>query len=379
MDFELSEEQRIGLESFRKFVAAEVAPVINRYRSDPMPKAVAQDLFRKLAPFGLGSGWVPEEDGGFGIDLITSGLLYEELSRVSSGLAAQIGVNDSVALLLHKVGTPEQKSRYLPGLLSGDLIASIAVTEPGVGSCPAGIRTRAVRDGDVWRINGEKVWISNADISDIAAVVCRIDDAPSLLLVERSHGYSSRNFEKLGQREKSTGQLVFEDVKVPLGNLIGRQGDALRMMARSFERARCLVAFSSNGIAAAALDASLEYARNREQWGKPIAGHQLVQAMLAEMATELDCSRLLALRAMATVRNGQRSEMQAAMAKWYASEMAVRVASNAIQIHGAYGFSTEFPVERYLRDARMMTIPDGTTQIQKLIIGRSLTGLAAFQ
>ena len=379
MDFDLSEEQRIGVDSFRRFLAAEIKPVIDRYPSDAMPKAVVHELFRKMSPFGLGSGWVPEEHGGTGLDLITSGLLYEELSRVSSGLAAQVCVNDSVSLLLHKIGTPDQQKRYLPGLLKGDLIASIAVTEPGVGSQPSGMRTRAVRDGDAWRISGEKIWISNCDVSDLAVVVCKTDEGPTMVLVERAHGYKSRNFEKLGQREKSTGQLVFDDVRAPLSNLIGNPGEALKTMARLFERARCMVALYATGIASAALDASIEYARTREQWGKPIGGHQLVQAMIAEMATEIDCSRLLAFRGLALVEQGKRCDTQASMAKWYATEAAVRVTSNAIQIHGAYGLSTEYPLEKYFRDARMMTIPDGTTQIQKLLIGRNLTGLAAFE
>ncbi|MDR3468017.1 MAG: acyl-CoA/acyl-ACP dehydrogenase [Xanthobacteraceae bacterium] len=379
MNFDLSEEQRIGVDSFRRFLVAEVKPTIDRFASDVMPKAIVHDLFRKLSPFGLGSGWVPTESGGAGLDLITSGLLYEELSRVSSGLAAQVCVNDSVSLLLHKIGTADQQARYLPGLLSGELIASIAVTEPGVGSQPGGIRTRAVRDGENWRISGEKCWISNCDVSDLAVVVCRTDDGPSMVLVERADGYKSRNFGKLGQKEKSTGQLLFDDVRVPLANLVGQRGEALKIMARLFERARCMVALYATGIASAALDASIEYARTREQWGKPIGGHQLVQSMLAEMATEIDCSRLLAFRGLAMVEQGQRCEMQASMAKWYASEAAIRVTSHAIQIHGAYGLSTEFPLERYFRDARMMTIPDGTTQIQKLIIGRNLTGMAAFE
>lgn len=379
MDFDLTEEQRIGVDSLRRFLAAEIKPVIDRHASDAMPKAAVHDLFRKMSPFGLGSGWVSEEKGGAGLDLITSGLLYEELARVSSGLAAQVCVNDSVSLLLDKIGTPEQQERYLPGLLKGDLVASIAVTEPGVGSQPGGMRTRAVRDGDEWRISGEKNWISNCDVSDIAVVVCRTEDGPTMVLVERAHGYTSRNFEKLGQCEKSTGQLLFDDVRAPFSNLVGKPGEALKTMARLFERARCMVALYATGIAGAALDASIEYARTREQWGKPIGGHQLVQAMLAEMATEIDCSRLLAFRGLALVEQGKRCDTQASMAKWYATEAAIRVTSNAIQIHGAYGLSCEYPLEKYFRDARMMTIPDGTTQIQKLVIGRNLTGLAAFE
>lgn len=379
MDFGLSEEQRIGVESFRRFCQERVAPVVDGCRESPIPNEALHDLFRVLSPFGLGSGWVSEDAGGRGLDLITSGLLYEQLARTSSALAASVCVNDSVSMLLQQVGTTEQRERYLPGLLAGDLIASIAVTEPGVGSHPVELRTRAVLEAGEWCITGEKNWISNCDVSDLAIVVCRTDDGPTMILVERKDGYTSRNFEKLGQKEKSTGQLCFDRVRVRATNLVGARGDALRIMARLFERARCMVGLFAAGIAGAALDASIEYARQREQWGKPIAGHQLVQALLAEMATDVDCSRLLSLRGLALIESGQRCEAQAAMAKWYSTEAAIRVASAAIQIHGAYGLSTDFPVERYFRDARMMTIPDGTTQIQKLIIGRALTGLAAFQ
>jgi alkylation response protein AidB-like acyl-CoA dehydrogenase len=379
MNFELSEEQRIGIDGFRRFATEQIKPVVSRFLSEPIPKEFLHDLFRKLSLFGLGSGWVSEEDGGRGLDLITSGLLYEELARVSSALAASVCVNDSVSMLLQRVGTPEQRERYVSGLLAGDLIASIAMTEPGVGSQPSGLKTRATRDDDGWCISGEKNWISNCNVSDLAIVVCRTDDGPTMILVERADGYTSRNFEKLGQKEKSTGQLCFDSVRVPARNVIGAPGEALKIMARLFERARCMVGLFATGIASAAFDASVEYARQREQWGKPIAGHQLVQALLAEMATDIECSRLLSLRGLSSIESGQRSEMQASMAKWYSTEAAIRVASAAIQIHGAYGLSTDFPVERFFRDARMMTIPDGTTQIQKLIIGRAITGIAAFE
>ncbi len=378
MNFQLREEQQIALDGFRRFCAAEIKPVANRYHDHAMPKAVVHDLYRKLGPYGVGTGWVPEEVGGFGLDLVTSGLLYEELSTVAPGLAASVCVSDGVSMLLHLMGTPEQKARYIPRILSGDLICSIAVTEPDTGSNVAGLKTRAVREGDQLRLVGEKTWISNGNICDIVIVVCRLNDALSMVLVERENGLVSRDIDKLGFKDWSTAQLFLDDVRVPATNLVGAPGDGLKMTLRSFERARCYVALFATGIARAALADSLAYAKSRVQWGKPIGGHQLVQSMLAEMATEIECSRMLALRGLSLVNSGQRCDTETSMAKWYATEAAVRITSNAIQIHGAYGLSKDFPVERHFRNARMLPLPDGTTQLQKLIIGRNLTGISAF-
>lgn len=371
-------EQVEACESFRGFVQQRLAPLLAPHFGAPAPKAVVREVFQEIAAFGVGSGWASERVGGLGIDFVTSGLLYEELSRLTSALAAGAGVNDTIALLLETLGTPQMQQRYLPGLLRGELIASIAVTEPNVGSNPAAVTTRAVRRGASLVLNGEKVWITNGHVSDLVVVVCRTDDGPSLVLVDREHGYVSRDIHKLGQKESSSAQLVFDGIEVPATNLLGPAGSGLKAAYKTFERARCLVGAFACGIAATALDHAVRYAREREQWGKPIGAHQMVQGLLADMATHLECSRLLTLKALWLVESGQRCEEAAAMAKWFASEAAIRVASNAIQVHGSYGLSTEFPLERLLRDARMLNIPDGTTQIQKLIIGRKLTGLSAF-
>lgn len=374
----VSNEQVEACESFRGFVEERLRPLVAPHLKGPAPKEVVREVYRALAQFGVGNGWVAEESGGMGLDFVTSGLLYEELSRLTSAFAAGAGVNDTVSMLIDRNGTPEMRKRYLDGLLSGELVASIAVTEPGVGSNPAAIQTRAVRHGASLKISGEKVWITNGNVSDLVVVVCRTDEGPSMVLVDRGHGYTSRDIDKLGQKESSSAQLFFDEVEVPAENFIGPPGEGLKAAFKTFERARCLVGSFACGIASAALDLSVRYSMDRVQWGKPIGGHQMIQGLLAEMATDLECSRLLTLKSLALVDQGLRCEEAAAMAKWFASEAAIRVASNAVQVHGSYGLSTEFPLERLLRDARMLNIPDGTTQIQKLIIGRKLTGLSAF-
>lgn len=377
MNFEPNEEQVMLVDNLRRYLDAELRPIISRHADAPLSREQNLKIFQDLSQFGIGSGWTPESSGGYGVDLVTSGLLYEELSRVSTGVAAGVCVNDAVSVLLHQQGSEAQKAAYLPDLLAGRRIASIAVTEPGVGSQPSGMKTRAERDGDMLRISGEKTWITNGDINDVTLLICLVDGMPSLVLVEREDGYESRPLKKLGQKDGSSAQLFFDDVKVPASRLVGAPGIGMREAARSFERARCMVGIYCTGIGAEALSLATEYALERSQWGKKIGQHQLVQAMLAEMATEVECCRLLSLRALSLIEKGKRCEDAAAMAKWYASEAVQRITTNAIQVFGSYGLSPEYPVERLFRDGRMMNIPDGTTQIQKLIIGRSLTGLNA--
>ncbi len=380
MNFEVSQEQRLAVESLRRFAEAEIRPVAERYAETLIPKDIMHDLLRKLAPFGIGPGWVPVEDGGAGLDVITSGLLYEELFRIVPDVAGTAFINESAAYMVHKIGTPKQKSRYLAGLLSGDLIGCLAISEPGVGSNPRAVTTRATPTDGGYVIHGEKLWISNGSVSDLVMVVCRTGpDALSFFCVEReAHGYTSRELHKLGLNGWSTAQLSFEEVRVPADSLMGRPGTGLRETLQAFERARCFVALLAIGIAQAAYDAAVTYARQREQWGKVIAGHQLIQEMIAEMATELDCARLLAYRGLWLLEQGVRCDTQTSMAKWYATEAAVRIASRAIQVHGGYGLTKEFPVERHFRNARMTPIPDGTTEIQKLIIARNILGVSAF-
>lgn len=380
MDFDLSEEQRIALDGWRRFLERDVRPKIESLGEDLIPKPLAQELLGMTTQYGVGCGWVGEQDGGLGLDFVTSGLLYEELARVSPDLAGLAFVTEGAALKLQHSGTPELKARYMPGLLSGELIGCSAISEPGTGSDVRSMRTRAVRDGDDYILNGEKMWISNAAIADIVIAVARTGENEfTMFLVDREeHGFEVREIKKLGLNGWSLGQIIFADARVPAANLLGNVGAGLRESMRGFERSRCFISLLALGLCQAALDASIAYAKDRAQFGKPIAAHQMVQDLIAEMAMLLDASRLLVYRGLSLLDKGGHHNREAAIAKAFTTEAAVRITSHAIQVHGAFGISREFPVERYFRAARMLTIPDGTTQINRLVIGRDLLGVSAF-
>jgi alkylation response protein AidB-like acyl-CoA dehydrogenase len=380
MDFEPTEEQRMALDGWRRQVASGIAPIAHEFRDRAFTKAAGHRLLQAMVPFGVGCGWVPEDGGGAGLDFLTSGLLFEELSRVSPDTAGLAWVQEGAALKVFANGSDAIKARYLPKMLSGEAIGCSAISEPGVGSSVREMRTRAVRDGKYFRITGEKMWISNSTIADVVLVVARTGENEfSMFLVDREeHGFQASEIPKLGLNGWPLGQVVFDDVVVPEENLLGGLGAGLRETMKGFDRSRCFVSTLALGIAHTALHEAIEYAKQRPQFGKPIAGHQLVQCMLAEMATELAASQLLVYRALAMMAAGQRCELEAAIAKSFATEAAQRITSKAIQVHGAFGITREFPVERHFRNARMLTIPDGTTQINQLIIGRKLTGIDAF-
>jgi alkylation response protein AidB-like acyl-CoA dehydrogenase len=380
VDFEPTEDQRIALDGWRKVVARDLAPIVSRHHDNAFPKDVAHALLKIMTSYGVGSGWVPVNAGGMEIDFLTSGLLFEELSRVSPDAAGLAWVVEGAALKIYSTGSEEIKARYLPGMMSGDLIGCSAVSEPNVGSSVREMRTRATKDGKHYRITGEKTWISNASVADLVVVVARTgEDEFSMFLVDRKeHGFETREIDKLGLNAWSMGQMLFEDVVVPEENLLGARGGGLRETMKGFERSRCFVSTLALGISQAALDNAIEYAKQRRQFGKPIAGHQLVQALLAEMATDLAASQLLVYRALSLLARGQRCELEAAIAKSFATEAAQRIATKAVQVYGASGIARELPVERHFRNARMLSIPDGTTQINQLIIGRKLTGIDAF-
>ena len=380
MDFELAEEQRLAVDSWRGVLEQEIRPIVDEYLDRAIPKDVTHRLLRIGVEYGMCCAEVPEADGGLGLDFLTSGLISEELSRVSPDLAGTGYLTQGVALKIARGGTPEMKQRYLPGLLSGELIGSSAVTEPDAGSHVRAIKTRAVRDGGNYRITGEKMFSSNIAVSDLALILARTrEDEFTIFLVDRAeHGYETREIPKLGLAGWSLGQVVLDDVVVPAGNAVGGIGGGLRETMNGFERSRCFVSTLALGIAQAALDDSISYAKQRTSFGKPIGGHQLIQAMIAEMATDLDAARLLVYRGLKLLNHGKPFPIEASMCKSFATEAALRIANNAIQVHGAYGVTREFPVERHFRNARMLTIPDGTTQINQLIIGRNLLGLSAF-
>lgn len=381
MDFSLTEDQRLLLGEWRKAIDRDIAPVTRQYTENFIPKDVARGLLKKTGEFGVGNGWVGEEGGGLGLDFLTSGLLYEELSRTSPDLAGLAFVAEGAALKLFRTGSEALKARYLPALLSGDLIGCSAISEPGIGSSVREMRTRAVRDGKNYRISGEKLWISNASIADLTILVAKTGEEEfTMFLVDREkHGFKTAEISKLGLNGWSLGQITLEDVIVPEENILGSLGGGLRETMKGFDRSRCFISTLALGIAQASLDESLRYVKERHSFGKPIGGHQLVQELLAEMVSDIDASRLLLYRALWMLSSGERCTQEAAVAKSFVTEAAQRVTSKAIQIHGAFGISKEFPLERHFRNARMLTLPDGTTQINHLIIGRSLTGIEAFK
>lgn len=381
MDFSLTEDQRLLLGEWRKAIDRDIAPVTRQYTENFIPKDVARGLLKKTGEFGVGNGWVGEEGGGLGLDFLTSGLLYEELSRTSPDLAGLAFVAEGAALKLFRTGSEALKARYLPALLSGDLIGCSAISEPGIGSSVREMRTRAVRDGKNYRISGEKLWISNASIADLTILVAKTGEEEfTMFLVDREkHGFKTAEISKLGLNGWSLGQITLEDVIVLEENILGSLGGGLRETMKGFDRSRCFISTLALGIAQASLDESLRYVKERHSFGKPIGGHQLVQELLAEMVSDIDASRLLLYRALWMLSSGERCTQEAAVAKSFVTEAAQRVTSKAIQIHGAFGISKEFPLERHFRNARMLTLPDGTTQINHLIIGRSLTGIEAFK
>ena len=382
MQFVQTEEQRLAREAFSRFCETRIRPLTDPHVDGVLDKATVLELLSMLAPFGIGNGWIPEEVGGAGIDFVTSGLLYEELNRVSPEIAGICMINESTALLLHHVGSPAMKERYLKGLLEGRLIACSGFTEPGVGSNVRAVTTRASRRPDGgWRIKGQKAFITNGTLSDFLVALARTgqEGELSMFMVDREeHGYAATKIQTLGLNSWGTAQIFLDDVDVPSDNLIGREGAGLSQTLKLFQHSRCFVALEAIGIAQAALDAAMDYAKQREQFGKSIARHQLVQAMIADMATELDAARLLAYRGLDLVERDVRCDAETAMAKKYATEAAVRITSNAIQIHGNVGLSSSSAVERHFRNARMLTIPEGTTQILQLVIGRTLLGVSAF-
>jgi len=380
VNFEPTEEQRLAVEGFRRFVEREIAPVAAAQGDAVFPKPLAHELLKKLCAYGVGSGWVPEAAGGLGIDYVSSGLLYEELSRVSPDLAGLAYVHEGAAMKIHRGAADAIRQRYVPGLVAGELIGCSAVTEPGGGSGVRGMRTRAVKVDSGFVINGEKTFISNAPIADVIMLTARTGEQEfTMFLIDpREHRIETREIAKLGLTGWSLGQVVFADTRVAPGYVVGGVGGGLRETMRGFERARIFISLLALGIGQAALEAAIRYAKEREQFGKPIGAHQLVQDLVAEMATELHAARLLVYRGLALLDKGVRCNLEAAMAKAFATEAAVRIASRAIQVHGAYGLTREFPLERHFRNARMLTVPDGTTQINQLVIGRELLGLEAF-
>jgi hypothetical protein len=374
MDFSLTQEQELIRASAREFCEREIAPHVRDWdREEDLDRALVQ----KLADVGYLAGWE--------LDTVSYALVMEELGRADSSVRGIVSVNVGlVGKTISKWGTDEQKEEWLPKLGSGEALGCYALTEPGSGSDPSSLATRAARDGEDWVIAGSKIFITLGSWAGVALVFARTGDEGArgltcFLVPTASEGFSAARIKgKLGLRAQDTAELTLDGVRVPDGKRLGAEGDGFKVAMSALDNGRISLAAGCVGIAQGCLDACLRYASERQQFGKPIASHQLVQELIADIAVETDAARLLTWRAAALADAGVRHTLESSIAKYYASEAAVRAANAAVQVHGGYGYIDEYPVGKYLRDSRVTTLYEGTSQIQKLIIGRALTGESAF-
>jgi len=382
MDFELNEQQRMIKDTIRKFLEKEISPLIEEYES--VRKPLTKDIIRQLEPFGFSRALVPEEMGGLGLDFISYFVMVEELSRVWGSLRTIVTTNGMAPYIIAKEGTKRQREKFLPGLLAMDDLACFALTEPNVGSDASSIETKAVRDGDYYVLNGTKTLITGGSMADIVLVYATMDRTKkargiTAYLVRKDESeFKATDIRKMGMHASVLSELLFEDCKVLVENRLGEEGEGLKIALSGLNIGRVTVTFAVVGLAQAALDASIRYARERIQFGKPIASFQLVQEMIVDMALKVDVARLLGYRAAELLNRGVDCRREASFAKLFATEAAMDVTSKAIQVHGGYGYTEEFPVERYYRDARHLTMAEGTNEIQKLILGRDILGVSAF-
>ncbi|MEU1867442.1 acyl-CoA dehydrogenase family protein [Streptomyces gardneri] len=383
MDLALSEEQEAVRRLAEDFVAREVTPhAVAWDRAEEVDRAIV----KKLGAVGFLGLTIPEEYGGSGGDHLAYCLVTEELGRGDSSVRGIVSVSlGLVAKTLATWGTEEQKQAWLPRLAAGEALGCFGLTEPGTGSDAGNLTTRAVRDGDDYVLSGTKMFITNGTWADLVLLFARTNDTPghkgvsAFLVPTDTPGLTRRAVHgKLGLRGQATAELVLEDVRVPAAAMLGPEGKGFTVAMSALAKGRMSVAAGCVGIAQAALDAAVRYAGEREQFGKPIASYQLVQELISDIAVDVDAARLLTWRVADLIDRGEDFATAASKAKLYASEAAVRAANNALQVFGGYGYIDEYPVGKLVRDARVMTLYEGTSQIQKLIIGRALTGVSAF-
>jgi alkylation response protein AidB-like acyl-CoA dehydrogenase len=383
MDFDFNEEQKMVQETIRKFAKEEIAPVA---AENDKKAQFPHDIYKKLAGLGFMGTPIPEEYGGAGFDFITHAIVAEEIGKVDSSIRGTYSVQVSlVELPILKFASEEQKKKYLPKLTSGEWIGCFGLTEPNAGSDPASMEATAEEDGDYYVLNGQKTWITNAGIADLAIVYAKTDkDAGprgiTAFLVERGfEGFSTRDLhDKLGLRASNTGEIFLENCRVPKENILGEINKGFKVAMGTLDFGRFTVAAGCVGSAQGCIDICKKYTKQRIQFGKPIASFQLVQQMIADMVVECEAGRLLVYRAGDMKNKALPNTRETSIAKYYCSEMVNRVAYKAIQIHGGYGFSGEYDVERFYRDARINTLYEGTSQIQQLIIGAYELGIKAF-
>jgi alkylation response protein AidB-like acyl-CoA dehydrogenase len=382
VDLSLSPEQEATRRAVREWVDAVVAPAaIRNDREERFPQEALDGLTR--------DGWVgltiPEEYGGGGADPLTYCLVIEELGRgdanVRSILSVHLGL---VAGSIARWGTEEHKQQWLPQMATGEALGCFCLTEPDHGSDPASLESTAVREGDSYRLNGSKIFITNGDIAGVALVMARTGGpgargVSAFLVPCDADGFTPKPIHgKLGLRSCDTAEIALDDVVVPASALLGEEGDGIKVALSALDDGRMSLAASCTGLAQNALEAMTSYAQQREQFGKPIASFQLIQELISDTAVEVEAARLLTWRVADLKTRGEKYTLAASMAKYYASEASVRAANAAVQVHGGYGYVDEFVVGKLLRDARVTTLYEGTSQVQKLLIGRAVTGISAF-
>jgi len=378
MNFELTEEQRVWRDTVRDFAEKELVP---RARETDEKAQFNWEAVRKMGPLGLLGLNAPEAYGGAGVDAVSAALAIEELGRGCGSTALALAAHNGLACgPLALFGTHAQKEKWLKPLASGQgRLGALALTEPGAGSdLQGGVKTKAVAEGDSWIIDGGKMWTTNASIADLIITLCRSEAGKLNLIIVPTDTpglHIGPPEKKMGLKGSPTHAVTYEEVRVPRENLLGAEGKGLAQTLQVLDGGRIGIGALSVGLAQAACEAAIRYAKERQTFGVPIAQHQAIQWMIADAATEIEAARLMVYRAAWLKENGQPFTVAASMAKLFATETAERVCFNAIQVHGGYGYSAEFPVERIYRDQRLMTIGEGTSEIQRLVIARNVLGL----
>jgi alkylation response protein AidB-like acyl-CoA dehydrogenase len=382
VDLQLTDEQKLIRDSAREFCDREILPVV---RDNDRAGRFDRELAKKLGEVGYLGAPVAEEYGGRGLDMFSYGLIVEQVGRADSSARTVVSVQTSLVCgSIERWGTEEQKREWLPRLCSGDALGCFGLTEPDTGSDAANLRTRAKKTDSGWAISGQKMWISLANFAEVALVFAQTDPDKAhrglacFLVPTASDGYTAQEIHgKLGLRASDTGEIALDDVEVPDEAMLGEVGDGFKVAMSALDSGRYSVAAGCVGICDGCVDASVAYSKERRQFGVPLARFQLVQELIAEMIVKRDAARMLVWRAGELKDRGEPSTVETSIAKLYATESAVECANAAIQVHGGSGYVDDYPVERYLRDARVTTLYEGTSQIQKLIIGRDATGINA--
>ncbi|HEV8697129.1 MAG TPA: acyl-CoA dehydrogenase family protein [Candidatus Limnocylindrales bacterium] len=381
MDLDLSPEHALLRDTVRDFMVTEVAPVVEEHERE---RKFPTEIVKRIGELGWLGIPIPEDEGGAGLDTLAYAIAVEEIGRVWGSLGLIVAAHTSLGCgPLHLAGSAEQKATYLVPMAGGKAIGAYGLTEPGAGSDAGGTRTTAKRDGDEWVLDGAKRFITNAGHASTYIVTARTgttdrgDAAISAFIIPAdAPGFSVGRLEdKLGLHASATGELRFEGARVPAANLLGAEGEGFRMFLKILDGGRISIGALALGLAQAALDASIPYARTREQFGRPIGTFQGVAFMVADMATEIDAARSLVWKAAWLKDQGRDYGLVAAEAKLFASEVSARATNAAIQIHGGYGYTTDYPVERFMRDAKLTEIGEGTSQVQRLVIARKILDL----